>query len=58
MLPDVFHPGREIPAESLKGHRLTDYACHFVSNTLKGITKVQVPWVQNTKPCVTGRANI
>ena len=30
----------------------------FVSNTLKGITKVQVPWVQNTKPCVTGRANI
>ena len=27
MLPNVFHPGREIPAESLKGHKLTDCAC-------------------------------
>ena len=28
--PDVSHPGREIPAESLKGHKLTDYACQCV----------------------------
>ena len=31
MSPDVSHPGREIPAESLKGHKLTDYACQCVS---------------------------
>ena len=27
MSPDVSHPGREVPAGSLKGHKLADYAC-------------------------------
>ena len=26
---DVFHPGREIQAESQKGHRSTDYVCQY-----------------------------
>ena len=29
MSPDVFHPGREIQAESQKGHKSTDYACQY-----------------------------
>ena len=53
----VWDPGGTNNGNDISG-RLLMIQCFFVSNTLKGITKVQVPWVQNTKPCVTGRANI